>query len=156
MTPWTDAQLSWFVSNYPTHGKRYCMDYLNKSEAQIRQRAWKLGLRQDRNSSFFKEWQTRAAKGKVGKKRPEQAEVMKRLHSQGKLTHYTHGLSYKRAYKTWRAMMSRCYNPENESYKRYGARGIAVCEEWHDVRNFTQWFDKQPPDVSIDRIDNKS
>ena len=31
-------------------------------------------------------------------------------------------------YSVWRDMKQRCYNPKNGNYKRYGARGIRVCE----------------------------
>ena len=30
------------------------------------------------------------------------------------------------------SMMQRCYNPNNEDYCRYGARGITVAPEWHN------------------------
>lgn len=33
-------------------------------------------------------------------------------------------------YHTWQAMKSRCYNPKNNRYYRYGARGISVCNRW--------------------------
>ena len=35
-----------------------------------------------------------------------------------------------RLFQTWRAMIARCYNPKNPSYKTYGAKGITVCERW--------------------------
>ena len=33
-------------------------------------------------------------------------------------------------------MMRRCYNPKSIAFKQYGAKGIKVCEEWHDKENF--------------------
>lgn len=36
-------------------------------------------------------------------------------------------------------MMRRCYNPKCVSYNSYGAKGIKVCEEWHDRETFKQW-----------------
>lgn len=36
-------------------------------------------------------------------------------------------------------MMRRCYNPKSVSYKDYGAKGISVCEEWHDREKFKKW-----------------
>jgi hypothetical protein len=33
-------------------------------------------------------------------------------------------------HKTWWAMMDRCENPKNKSFKDYGARGISVCTRW--------------------------
>lgn len=47
-----------------------------------------------------------------------------------------HGLRNHRLYRTWQGMMSRCYNPKATSYKYYGAEGISVCDEWHNVATF--------------------
>ena len=33
-------------------------------------------------------------------------------------------------YDVWRAMIARCYNTKNPSYKTYGAKGITVCDRW--------------------------
>lgn len=79
----------------------------------------------------------------------------------------THGLSEenKRLYKIWKEMRSRCNNPNNKSYERYGGRGIIVCQEWNDsFVPFYQWSmkngykedisDSGRNRLSIDRIDN--
>jgi hypothetical protein len=42
----------------------------------------------------------------------------------------THGKSKTPEYRTWKGMISRCYNKNNKSYKHYGGRGITVCREW--------------------------
>ena len=68
----------------------------------------------------------------------------------------THGLTYHKYYQTWRDMINRCTNPKNKKYMDYGGRGITVCEEWLDVRNFVAWCDLTRPDtegLSLDRID---
>lgn len=44
--------------------------------------------------------------------------------------------SYRAFYKRWRGMMQRCYNPSNNRYYLYGARGIKVCDRWHDFHNY--------------------
>lgn len=36
-------------------------------------------------------------------------------------------------------IMRRCYNEKSVAYKDYGAKGIKVCEEWHDRENFRKW-----------------
>ena len=51
----------------------------------------------------------------------------------------THGMSQSRLYRTWINLNDRCYNPKNASYKSYGSRGIAVCEEWRE--NFEPFCD---------------
>lgn len=36
--------------------------------------------------------------------------------------------------------MSRCYNPNNCRYARYGGAGVTVCEEWRDSpKAFIEW-----------------
>ena len=68
-----------------------------------------------------------------------------------------HGLRSNKFYQTWYGMLQRCNNPKNKEYKNYGARGISVCEEWLDVRNFVDWAESTYPNiegVSLDRIDN--
>ena len=61
-----------------------------------------------------------------------------------------------RFYVVWRAMKSRCYRVKNWDYKHYGARGITVCEEWHDSKTFINWCEKQNPPEGwrLERRDN--
>ncbi len=69
----------------------------------------------------------------------------------------THGLRNNQFYKTWHNMIQRCTNPNNKQYKNYGGRGITVCGEWLDVRNFVDWTEKTYPNIegyTVDRIDN--
>jgi hypothetical protein len=82
---WTEDQLRTLVESYPVKGLVWCMNELKKTRGAIRQKASDLKLKQDRSSDFFKDWQSRAAKSKIGKKRPDQALVIKRLHREGKL-----------------------------------------------------------------------
>lgn len=69
--------------------------------------------------------------------------------------HLIHGDSHTRLYKIWKSMKGRCYLTSNTSYKRYGARGIRVCSEWHDYQIFRKWtLDNGYDDsLTIDRID---
>lgn len=48
----------------------------------------------------------------------------------------THGQSSHRLFKRWQSMMGRCYRPRASGYENYGARGIRVCERWHDPAAF--------------------
>ena len=61
-------------------------------------------------------------------------------------------------YGTWYMMMQRCYNPSHDRYHDWGARGIAVCDDWHDVRNYIDWIvsnlGDRPFNMTIDRINN--
>jgi len=85
MKHWNKEAIDWLIQNYPLIGKEQSAKFLNKSIGSIRTKAARLGLKQDKNSDFFKSWQQKAAKSKIGKKRPEQANVMLELHKQGKL-----------------------------------------------------------------------
>jgi hypothetical protein len=42
-------------------------------------------------------------------------------------------------HKVWCEMHQRCGNPNSNSYKYYGARGITVSPEWNDFSTFHQW-----------------
>ena len=53
-----------------------------------------------------------------------------------------HELTYHPVYPIWNAMIQRCENPKFEYYKDYGGRGIKVCDEWKDIRNFAKWADE--------------
>ena len=77
-------------------------------------------------------------------------------------THKVHGGCKERLYGIWSGMKARCYNPNREKYKDYGARGIKVCDEWKDsYSEFRSWamlngYDPNAPfsKCTIDRIDN--
>lgn len=43
---------------------------------------------------------------------------------------------YGDAHGSWKAMMARCYDQDNNRYSSYGGRGIRVCERWHRFENF--------------------
>jgi hypothetical protein len=67
----------------------------------------------------------------------------------------THMMGKTPEYYAWAAMLQRCYNPNNSFYKRYGARGITVCERWkNSFADFYSDMGAKPANTSIDRIDN--
>ena len=62
----------------------------------------------------------------------------------------------------WWAMHTRCYNPNHDSWKYYGGRGVTVCTAWlsakyggdPDPAGFERWLfymGERPPGKSIDR-----
>lgn len=59
-------------------------------------------------------------------------------------------------YACWCSMKSRCYNPNDQRYKTYGARGIKVCKRWlNSFENFLSDMGRRPtPDHSLDRKNN--
>ena len=50
-----------------------------------------------------------------------------------------HGLEGTRIYRIWGAMIGRCENPDHFRFEYYGALGIKVCGDWHDVHRFREW-----------------
>ena len=52
-------------------------------------------------------------------------------------------------------MMRRCYNPKSIMYKDYGAKGIGVCQEWHDREIFREWAKSHgyKKGLKLERID---
>lgn len=60
-------------------------------------------------------------------------------------------------YHRWYSMKSRCNKKKNKKYKYYGARGIAVCNEWlNDFNTFKKWAHDIGwiPDLQVHRVDN--
>lgn len=68
-----------------------------------------------------------------------------------------HGMYRTPEYKAWDGMKRRCHQPNCESYWKYGARGITVCDEWrHDFLAFYNHIGPKPsPEHSVDRFPNK-
>lgn len=69
-----------------------------------------------------------------------------------------------RLYFTWWNMLKRCETASATRFEHYGGRGIKVCPEWHDYKQFRKWayangYYEQPSGMrraeklSIDRID---
>lgn len=68
----------------------------------------------------------------------------------------THGLSKHPLYRKWSGMITRTTNKKENCYKRYGGRGISVCEEWkNNFMSFYNWSINNgwEKGLTIDRID---
>lgn len=65
-----------------------------------------------------------------------------------------HGMCNSGEYKVWQNMKKRCLNKNSDKYKYYGGRGITVCDEWLEFKNFYRDMGDRPEGTSIDRIDN--
>ena len=69
-----------------------------------------------------------------------------------------HNLSRSKIYKVWNSMLYRCSEIErpNKVWKKYGAKGIRVCEEWKDFDTFYDWAinNGYKEGLTIDRIDS--
>jgi len=68
---------------------------------------------------------------------------------------YKHGMYQTRFYNIWRGMKSRCNNKNDANYKKYGGRGITICERWLKFESFLlDMKDGYLDELQIDRIDN--
>lgn len=67
--------------------------------------------------------------------------------------HNTHYISSPTR-NSWRAMMERCYNKNNQAYQRYGGVGIVVCEKWHNFEGFLLDMGIRPEGKTLDRFPN--
>lgn len=68
----------------------------------------------------------------------------------------THSLRKHRLYHIWNDIKSRCTRKAEQSYYRYGARGIFICDEWkNDFMSFYNWSmsNGYADNLTIDRID---
>jgi hypothetical protein len=66
-----------------------------------------------------------------------------------------HGKTKLPVYKIWKGMKNRCYNKNNSEFKNYGARGIQVCDRWHDFEKFLEDMPGFEKGLSIERLDVK-
>jgi hypothetical protein len=68
----------------------------------------------------------------------------------------THGMWGSPTHNTWIHMIQRCTNPNRKCYKNYGAKGVTVCQRWHDsFENFLEDMGIRPVGKTLDRIDRK-
>lgn len=60
-----------------------------------------------------------------------------------------------RLHRIWANMKGRCHNKKLKVYKHYGGRGIKVCEEWNEYKNFKEWAlnNGYKDNLTIERID---
>ena len=68
----------------------------------------------------------------------------------------THGDFGTRLYSIYYGMITRVYNKNDPNYKRYGARGVKICDEWaKSYVAFKDWAinNGYSDDLSIDRVD---
>ena len=57
-----------------------------------------------------------------------------------------------RTYRCWIGIKVRCYNPKEQSYKYYGARGITMCDKWKvSYETFLSDMGECPRGMTIER-----
>ena len=69
--------------------------------------------------------------------------------------HTVHGhcTGYKSSptYKSWRKMIGRCTNPNDQAFPYYGGRGIKVCKRWRSFENFYEDMGPRLQGMTLDR-----
>lgn len=68
-----------------------------------------------------------------------------------------HGCEPRKLHEAYNNMLTRCYNSNYFLFRRYGGRGIKVCDDWRESYiNFRDWalVNGWEPGLSLDRIDN--
>jgi len=69
----------------------------------------------------------------------------------------THGGKGTRLYNIWQGIKYRCNNPNSKDFKRYGGRGVHICDKWNNnFSMFREWalHNGYTSNLTIDRIDN--
>ena len=97
--------------------------------------------------------------GSLSKGQSRSCGCLQREYAKSGKGNRTHGMTGTRIYRAWKNMHTRCYNPKNKKYSRYGGRGIQICEEWNGEKgfeNFKKWAysNGYAENLTIDRIDN--
>jgi len=68
---------------------------------------------------------------------------------------FRRGTAEEKLYHVWYNMIARCYDPTHQAYKRYGKRGIKVCDEWRSFLPFLAWAkETYKPGLWLDRENN--
>lgn len=50
-----------------------------------------------------------------------------------------YGGGNRRLYHVWHTVKRRCEDENDKSYQYYGAKGVKLCNEWHDYNIFREW-----------------
>ena len=61
-------------------------------------------------------------------------------------------------YASYRAMNQRCFDKNHIEFKRYGAKGIKVCDRWRGEDGFVRFLSdmgERPVGKTLDRVDSK-
>lgn len=80
--------------------------------------------------------------------------IKRTLSPAARQSHETHGMTNTPTFRSWTAIISRCYNPNSGKFPIYGGRGIKICEFLRvSPANLRESIGERPPALSIDRID---
>lgn len=91
------------------------------------------------------------------KPRPSRETLGERMLRHGHTAGRASGRNPSPTYQSWCAMITRCTNPNQAAYKRYGAAGVTICERWRQsFDNFLADMGERPPGRTLDRYPDKN
>jgi hypothetical protein len=83
--------------------------------------------------------------------------ICKHVNKRGNIINFSVSWENQSLKYVFQQMQDRCFNPNNKSYKWYGAKGITICDEWlDDPQLFKEWAlnNGYKDCLTIDRIDS--
>jgi hypothetical protein len=136
---WSEEQISFLRENYPIKGRDWCAKNMNLTTGQIRTKASRLQLKAMGLSDAWMEGQIKAAKSKIGKKRPDHSEVMKNLHKSGlgSFALFTQDQRKKTTQKMW--ARKKLLDPEWHPRGMMGKKHTDECKELIGKKSKKAW-----------------
>lgn len=180
--PWTEEELQFIRDNYQNKNCKEMAIILNRTLKSVRHKYNLLGLVRN-NLEIGAEidgWKIIDKYAKQVGKQTKTIVIIQSINNTDKVRHVTmtalanhnithadhkdlrggrttHNLSKHPLYLRFKAILSRCTNPNVIGYHNYGGRGIEVCKEWvDDFQKFYDWCieNKWSEEKQIDRINN--
>ncbi len=108
--------------------------------------------RRNRISKYIPGHNSRVTHPMKGRHHTEETRARLATYTGEQASAYKHGWAGTPTHNTWTSMHSRCRDPRNTSYPRYGARGITVCERWESFANFLEDMGERPDGKTLDRL----
>ena len=68
----------------------------------------------------------------------------------------THGQKGSPTWSSWQAMKSRCLDPANVAFSRYGGKGVTIDPKWYEYEGFLEDMGERPEGTSLDRFPDVS
>ena len=109
----------------------------------------------ERRRAYYAEYRIRNRERINRQKRSKRVKVARRARKPVLIHGHTVNRRTTREYRAWKNAKTRCLNPNRDSWKYYGGRGISICKEWSD--DFAAFFrdmGRCPPGLTLERIDN--
>ena len=162
---WTKVEEDFLKENYSCNGRRWCMKELDRSEPSVRQKTSRLKLKLNQSSQFWKDFQKRAAKGKIGNKHSK--KTIEKMKKSALLRDWEMSKEGRNRVKEgFQRMLKEKGHPKgfkgkHHSTKMKKAMSVRVKNEWADTeskfnsKEFKQRQSKNQSERMIERLKNK-